>query len=104
MDDRIVEFSNVLRRNGVRVSLAENMDAFRALDLTGVEDSALFRGALRSTLIKRFSDLKTFEELFDLYFLGLGAAIRESDRKIMSQMGLTPQQFQALLEEIRGML
>lgn len=104
MDDRIVEFSNVLRRNGVRVSLAENMDAFRALDLTGVEDSALFRAALRSTLIKRSSDLKTFEELFDLYFLGLGAAIRESDRKIMSQMGLTPQQFQALLEEIRGVL
>ena len=31
MEDRIVEFANVLRRNGIRVSLSENMDAFRAL-------------------------------------------------------------------------
>ena len=31
MEQRIIEFANVLRRNGVRVSLSENMDVFRAL-------------------------------------------------------------------------
>jgi uncharacterized protein with von Willebrand factor type A (vWA) domain len=29
MENRIIEFANVLRRNGVRVSVSENMDAFR---------------------------------------------------------------------------
>ena len=38
MQDRIIEFSNVLRRNGVRVSLSENIDAFRAIDLLGIEN------------------------------------------------------------------
>ncbi|TAK01991.1 hypothetical protein EPO44_08680, partial [bacterium] len=104
MDDRVVEFSHVLRRNGVRVSLSENMDAFRALNLTGLQDAALFRSALRATLIKRTTDLKIFEELFDLFFLGLGAAIREADRQWMSQMGLAPRQFQALLEQVRRLL
>ena len=104
MDNRVIEFSNVLRRNGVRVSLSENMDAFRALNLTGLQDAALFRSALRATLIKRITDLKTFEELFELFFLGLGESIRQSDRKWMAQMGLTPQQFQALLEQARRLL
>ena len=94
----------MLRRNGVRVSLSENMDAFRALNLTGLQDAALFRSALRATLIKRTTDLKTFEDLFDLFFLGLGAAIREADRQWMSQMGLAPRQFQALLEQVRRLL
>ncbi len=104
MDDRIVEFSNILRRNGIRVSLSENMDAFRALDLLGIEDFALFRNALRSALIKRSIDIKTFEELFDLFFLGLGESIKESDRRMMVEMGLTPKAFQDMLEKIQGFL
>ncbi len=104
MDDRVIEFSNILRRNGIRVSLSENMDAFRALDLTGVREAGLFRSALRATLIKRASDLKAFDELFDLFFLGLGEAIRESDRKLLEQLGLSPRQFQGLLERIRDFL
>jgi uncharacterized protein with von Willebrand factor type A (vWA) domain len=100
MDDQLVEFSKILRRNGIRVSLSENMDAFRALELTGIADAGLFRSALRSTLIKRSSDLKTFDEIFDLFFFGLGKPIRESDRKLMEQLGLSPRQFQELLEQI----
>jgi len=104
MDDRVVEFSNILRRNGIRVSLSENMDAFRALDLTGIRDSVLFRSALRTTLIKRSGDLEAFDELFDLFFFGLGESVRESDRRLMEQLGLSPRRFQALLEQIRDLL
>ena len=104
MDDRIVEFSNMLRRNGVRISLSENMDAFHALERLGIEDPALFRTALRATLVKRSVDIETFEELFDLFFLGLGQSIKEADRNLMAQMGLSPQQYQALLEQIRKLL
>lgn len=104
MDDRIVDFANLLRHNGTRVSLAENMDALSALDILGVEDGSVFRAALRATIIKRSADIPIFEELFDLYFLGLGTSLKESERDLMSQLGLTPLEFQQLLEEIRRML
>ena len=104
MEDRIVEFANVLRRNGVRVSLSENMDAFRALGLVGVRDPHLFRNALRTTLVKRASDVRPFEELFDFFFLGIGEAIDALDRRIMEELGLTPQQFQHMLEQIQRLL
>jgi uncharacterized protein len=104
MEDPIVEFANVLRRNGVRVSLSENMDAFRALGLVGVRDPHLFRNALRTTLVKRASDVRPFEELFDFFFLGIGEAIDALDRRIMEELGLTPQQFQHMLEQIQRLL
>ncbi len=104
MEDQIVEFANVLRRNGVRVSLSENMDAFRALALLGVSDAALFRNSLRATLVKRASDVKSFEELFDYFFLGIGQAMDALDRRIMEELGLTPQRFQELLEQVQRLL
>jgi uncharacterized protein len=104
MEDRIVEFANVLRRNGVRVSLSENMDAFRALGIVGIRDPHLFRNALRTTLVKRANDVKPFEELFDFFFLGIGEAIDALDRRIMEELGLTPEQFQHMLEQIQRLL
>jgi uncharacterized protein with von Willebrand factor type A (vWA) domain len=104
MEDRIVEFANVLRRNGVRVSLSENMDAFRALGLLGIRDPLLFRNALRTTLVKRASDVKPFEELFDFFFLGIGETLDALDRRIMEELGLAPEQFQQMLERIQGLL
>ena len=104
MEDRIVEFATVLRRNGVRVSLSENMDAFHALKLVGVVDPVLFRNALRTTLVKRSIDLKPFEELFDFFFLGIGHAIAAADRRMMEELGLTPEQFQWMLEHIQWLL
>jgi uncharacterized protein len=104
MEDRIVEFANVLRRNGIRVSLSENMDAFRALQLVGVVDPLLFRNALRTTLVKRSVDLQPFEELFDFFFWGIGQAIDAADRRIMEELALAPEQFQRLLERIERLL
>jgi uncharacterized protein with von Willebrand factor type A (vWA) domain len=104
MDDRIIEFANSLRRNGVRVSPSENMDALAALQLLGIEDPFLFRSALRATLIKRSVDVRAFEEIFDLFFFGLGESIKESDLSLRAQMGLSPQEFQQLLEQIRNFL
>jgi uncharacterized protein with von Willebrand factor type A (vWA) domain len=104
MEERIIEFSGVLRRNGIRVSLSENMDAFRALELIGIRDPLLFRNALRTTLVKRAGDLKPFDELFDFYFLGIGQALDALDRRIMEELGLTPKQFQEMLEQIQRLL
>src|SRR5437773_2370065 len=104
MEDRIIEFANVLRRNGVRVSLSENMDTFRALQLVGIRDPLIFRNALRTTLVKRIIDIKPFEELFDFFFFGIGQAIDALDRRIMEELGLTPEQFQKMLEQIQQFL
>ena len=104
MLDRIVEFSELLRRNGIRVSLPENMDAARALELVGIGEQAQFKSALRASLIKRSIDTKTFDELFDLYFLGLGGSSRELERNLMQQLGLAPEQFQEMLERIQRFL
>jgi uncharacterized protein len=104
MEERIIEFAGVLRRNGIRVSLSENMDAFRALRLIGIGDPLLFRNALRTTLVKRAGDLKPFDELFDFYFLGIGQALDAVDRRIMEELGLTPEQFQEMLEQIQRLL
>ncbi len=104
MEERIVEFANVLRRNGIRVSIAENTDAFRALGLLGVQDPSLFRHALRATLVKRSVDLKPFEELFDFFFLGIGRTIDALDQRIMEELGISPEQFQRMLEEMQNLL
>ena len=104
MEDRIIEFAGVLRRNGIRVSLSENIDAFRALNLIGVGDPWRFRDSLRATMIKRAGDVKPFEELFDYFFLGLGQALDAVDRRLMEELGLTPEQFQQMLEQIRRLL
>lgn len=68
MDNRIVEFVRGLRMAGVRVSLAESMDALHAVSVLGVADRALFRESLRATLIKESTDFSVFDELFGLYF------------------------------------
>lgn len=104
MEERIIEFANVLRRNGVRVSLSENMDVFRALERLGIEDQQLFRDALRTTLVKRVGDIQPFEELFDFFFLGLGQAIDALDRRMMEELGLSPEQYQRMLEHIQQLL
>ncbi len=104
MEQRVIEFANVLRRNGVRVSLAENMDAFRALKSLGISDPLLFRHALRATLIKRGGDIQPFEELFNFFFLGIGQSIDALDQRIMAELGLSPAEFQQMLERIERLL
>ena len=104
MEDRLIEFASVLRRNGIRVSLSENMDTFRALELIGIGDPVLFRHTLRTTLVKRAGDVKPFEELFDYFFLGIGQALDAIDRRIMDELGLSPEQFQEMLEQIQRLL
>ncbi len=68
MDKRIVQFIIALRNSGVRVSLAESIDAFNAIDKLGIEDRETFRMSLRTTLIKNNQDLATFDKLFPLFF------------------------------------
>ncbi len=68
MDDRLVQFIAGLRGAGLRVSLAESQDAFRAVSQMGVQNRELFRAALRTTLVKEHGDQPVFDKLFPLFF------------------------------------
>jgi uncharacterized protein with von Willebrand factor type A (vWA) domain len=68
MESRILQLISALRASGVRVSLAESVEAFSAVDLMGIQDREHFRISLRSTLIKDVRDIPVFDKLFPLFF------------------------------------
>lgn len=78
MQKKILEFANLLRKSGVRVSVAEAIDAFTALDELSFDDREIFRDALRSTMVKRSEDVSTYDQLFDLFWSGFYDNLRES--------------------------
>lgn len=95
MDQRIIQFITALRSLGVRVSLAESTDAFRAIDELGVQDRESFRTLLRSTLIKDSQDIVHFERLFSLFF-GINQQPMENPSE-----NLTPDEAQKLAEALQ---
>ncbi|RPJ01227.1 MAG: hypothetical protein EHM39_03605, partial [Chloroflexi bacterium] len=98
MEERIARFIAALRASGVRVSVAESQDAWRAIEHLGVQDRDTFRLSLRSTLVKDFDSLPTFEELFPQYF---GSA---APPMIDPQAELTPEQQQMLQQMMQQLL
>ena len=86
MEARLVQFARLLRQNGVRVSPAELADAGRAAALVGVGEKAHFRAALRATLVKRAPDVQVFDQLFDLYFSGLGRVLDGLERGLLVEL------------------
>ncbi len=70
MQRKIVEFGNLLRKSGVRVSVAEAIDAFNALDHLPMDQREILKDALRASMVKKSDDIGTFDQLFGLYWSG----------------------------------
>lgn len=98
MEERIVRFIAALRAAGVRVSLAESQDAWRAVERLGVRDRDAFRLSLRSTLVKDADSLPTFEELFAQYFGNTTPPLTDP------QAGLSPEEQQMLREALEQLM
>ena len=98
MEDRIAKFIAALRARGVRVSVAESQDAWRAIDYLGIKDRETFRLSLRSTLVKDAASRPAFEELFPQYFGSFAPPL------INPQAELTPDQQQMLQQMMQQML
>jgi len=77
MQRRILEFTNILRKSGIRVSTAEAIDAFNALDVLSLDDREIFRDALCATMVKRGEEVPTFNELFELFWSGFYDNLKE---------------------------
>jgi hypothetical protein len=114
MDSRIVEFISALRAAGVRVSIAESIDALRAIEQTGVVDKELFRSALQATLVKEQHGIPEFQRLFPHYFGGSppplqspgGGAMSEEEQQQLQEMlqemleGMSPEQLAQLFQSM----
>jgi uncharacterized protein with von Willebrand factor type A (vWA) domain len=67
--DNIVRFSNLLRDNGVPVSLPAVLDTLEGLSLIDISALQEFRILLQANLIHRKQDITTFNRLFQKYWL-----------------------------------
>lgn len=77
--DRHVDFVAALRRAGLPVSVAEDIDAARAVALLPWDDRETLRTAYAATLVKRATHRPTFDQLFDLWFPALVGAGRTGE-------------------------
>ncbi len=66
--DRTVEMVTAMRAVGIPVSLAEDIDAVRALAVVPLLDREALRAGLAATMVKRPAHRSAFDTLFDLYF------------------------------------
>jgi len=62
------DFIAVLRHSGVRISVAENMDAMHAARLVGYTDRLVLKHSLSSTLAKTMREQDIFNSCFDRFF------------------------------------
>lgn len=108
MDKRMVEFIRALRAAGVRISLAESMDAMRGVEVVGALEREVFRAALKTTLVKESRDQALFDEYFPLFF-GAGTPPLHNISQNLSpdQQQMLEQALQALagsMEALRDLL
>jgi uncharacterized protein with von Willebrand factor type A (vWA) domain len=68
MTARLLTFIRLLREHGVRVSVAESLDALHSVRQIGVHDRELLRLGLRTALVKSHHDFATFDALFERFF------------------------------------
>lgn len=68
MQAPLLRFFQALRDAGVRVSVAESIDAFNAVAVTGFADRDALKDALGLVLAKTLPEKALFAECFDLFF------------------------------------
>jgi uncharacterized protein with von Willebrand factor type A (vWA) domain len=68
VEDVLINFIQICRRCGLKVSIAESLDGARAASVIGMDSRPLFKAALRAALIKRTKDMPLFDQIFDAYF------------------------------------
>jgi uncharacterized protein with von Willebrand factor type A (vWA) domain len=97
LDQRILEFGEELRSEGVAVGTSELLDGFSVLGEIEWTDPADFREALAATLAKSQDDRRVFELVFERFFFRAAemAAVREGVRE---EGGIDPDEVNAELD------
>jgi uncharacterized protein len=76
--DRHLGFVAALREAGLPVSLAEGLDAVRAIEVIDLTDRSSLRAAYAATLVKRPAHRDAFDVLFDLWFPPVAGGTEEA--------------------------
>ncbi len=84
MTSRLLTFIRLLRAHGVRISVAESLDAVHSVSQVGLHDREFLRLGLRTTLVKSHHDFATFDALFARFF---SAPRRRKRRRTAHQQG-----------------
>ena len=102
MKESILEFINVLRGSGIRISTEETLDCMTGLEYVDLSSRDTFRFLLRTSLVKKGEDLPTFDKLFDLFF----KSFQLPDEQLQSPMEQTemPGPVQEILEQLNGLV
>jgi uncharacterized protein with von Willebrand factor type A (vWA) domain len=104
VQNKIIEFTNILRKSGIRVSTAEAIDAFKALDELSLDEREIFKDALRGTMVKRGEEVSTFDQLFDLYWSGFYDNLRDAFGDVGEKMAGQGIDLEELLRQIAEQL
>jgi uncharacterized protein with von Willebrand factor type A (vWA) domain len=99
--DELLRFVNQLRGAGVRISIAETLDAMNALSAAGLERTPM-REALAATLIKDEDDRHIFDELFAAFFGSARNPIDDGRRKPGTESSIAPGAGRVESESIRA--
>jgi len=87
--DELLRFVNQLRGAGVRISIAETLDAMNAISAAGLERAPM-REALAATLIKDEDDRPIFDDLFAIFFASARNPTDDGWRKAGSESSIAP--------------
>jgi len=104
MQKKIIEFTNLLRKSGIRVSVAEAIDAFNALDELSLGDREIFQDALRSSMVKRGDEIATFDELFNLFWSGYYDNLKNAFGDMEGDLGEMGIDLEQLLSQLAEMM
>ena len=107
MQDKVIEFTNLLRKSGVRVSVAEAIDAFQSLDELSIDDREVFKDAMRATMVKRGDEITTYDQLFDLFWSGFYDSLQSQFGTMgdeLGEMGIDLEDLMRALAEMMGQL
>ncbi len=104
MQKKVIAFTNLLRKSGIRVSVAEGIDAFNALDELSLDDREIFRDALRSAMVKRGDDIATYDELFELFWSGFYDNLRQAFDQMEGDLGSMGIDLDQLLKQLAEMM
>lgn len=101
---KIAAFSRMLRKEGLAVGPSETADACRVLSELGFEDRELVKDALRTVYAKSREEQKTFDRVFDGFFISedrMRAQAREQMKR-EQELEEAKQKAQKELEENGG--
>jgi uncharacterized protein with von Willebrand factor type A (vWA) domain len=101
MQRSVLAFANILRRNGIRISIDEVLNALAGIGLIDLASKGQFKTVLKATWIKSADDIEEFNRLFELFF-GAFSVPEETLSDPLSQGDLR-ESVQQVLDQANGL-